>query len=33
MTYLTCGYDSDTSSISDGGIDTPLTLDFGGKKT
>ncbi|KAI1013822.1 hypothetical protein LB503_010477 [Fusarium chuoi] len=30
MTYLTCGYDSDTSSISDGGIDTPLTLDFGG---
>ncbi|SCN83796.1 uncharacterized protein FFB20_07049 [Fusarium fujikuroi] len=33
MTYLTCGYGSDTSSISDGDIDTPLTLDVVGKKT
>ncbi|KAL7756964.1 hypothetical protein ACKLNR_013957 [Fusarium oxysporum f. sp. zingiberi] len=28
MTYLTCDYDSETSSIADGGIDTPFTSDF-----
>ncbi|KAI1036252.1 hypothetical protein LB504_011371 [Fusarium proliferatum] len=28
MTYLTCDYDSKTSSIADGGIDTPSTSDF-----
>ncbi|EXM17433.1 hypothetical protein V3481_017494 [Fusarium oxysporum f. sp. vasinfectum] len=28
MTYLTCDYYSETSSIADGGIDTPFTSDF-----
>ncbi|EWZ33974.1 uncharacterized protein FOBCDRAFT_287423 [Fusarium oxysporum Fo47] len=28
MTYLTCDYYSEASSIADGGIDTPFTSDF-----